>query len=190
MASPEGFSLGINETKYFASGFRLSSFGSSETTITPGETALHEAEHAVVAEDNGTAALSATIVAGEGYLGLTQLSRSDPVAAAAPHANGRDGTGWDMHIVRSHGNEHGSLHAAKHILAGSKEKVFEVASVLQEKKTIGRSEIRSAMEGEYKRKREAVTVWLRDPKGNERKLTDLKVEKGRVMIPGEWVTIM
>jgi hypothetical protein len=189
MASPEGFSIGINETQYLANGVRVSSAGKFEERERPGETALHEAEHAVVAEENGTAVVSATIVPGEGYSGLTMLSKTDAVAAAAPHSNGRRGTSWDMQIVRRMGSESAAIHAAQHILAGNKEKVDEVASILEKKKTIGRTEVRDAMDGVYKKEREAVTVWLRDPAGRERKLTDVRVVEGKLIIPGEWVTL-
>ena len=77
-----------------------------------GGTARHEARHAVAAEANGTRVVFASIIPGPGYLGITQLSAFDAIAAAAPHAHGDSGTGHDVSIIEHAGESVGAAGAA------------------------------------------------------------------------------
>ena len=109
----------------------------------------HEADHVVVGVENGTPVVLATIVpnAANGSLGETHFSRPDAVAAAAPHARGRRGTGYDMHIVAALGvSESSAMATASRILSANQHKVDEVAAELAEKKTLNRWEILEAMD--------------------------------------------
>lgn len=97
MASPEAFKIGLG-TEYIGK-TRVSVVPKHEQKRGPrpaSSVATHETEHAVTAIVNGTPVESVTIIPGPGYNGLTKLARPDPIAAVAPHANGRDGTSHDV----------------------------------------------------------------------------------------------
>lgn len=110
------------------------------------ETALHEIEHAFVGAKRGVGIEEVSVVPGPGYLGFTRFSRPDAVAAAAPHANGRDGTEHDMNIVEHLGaDESSACSAARTILAGREKLIEQLAGFLEFKQSIDGGEFLSAL---------------------------------------------
>lgn len=112
-------------------------------------TALHEARHAVTAERNGTSVLYATVVPGNGSLGLTALSSFDATAAAAPHAYGDGGTSADVLMIQEAGHSVESAGAAARSILASREAqlmVDAVATALDRHGTVGGNDIRGIME--------------------------------------------
>ena len=112
-----------------------------EIEIIPGRTATHEAMHVIGAKKNRTGVESATIVAGDGYLGLTILSKPDAVAAMAPHSMGAGGTGHDVFIAGHIGNAGAAESAARGIIRSNMDEVHAVAVALEKKKTITSADI-------------------------------------------------
>ncbi len=106
----------------------------------PGATAIHEAEHAVPGKDD---VIKATIKPGPGYSGATWFTRFNAAAAAAPHAHGRGGTGFDVEQIRRAGHSLGAaMSAGRAALSGKDEHVLEVAKALQEEETLSGNDIR------------------------------------------------
>lgn len=175
----------------YIDGFQIRVQKDNKPHITPGSTAVHEATHAVAAIANGTSVKKATIEPGPGYLGLTELSRFDPIAAAAPHADGCSGTGHDVHIVAMMGIDvRAASSAALGVVGQNRQEIGAVASLLEEKKTITGSDIEASIRevGEKKKGHEKAIVFIKAADGSERSLkTDM--HGGIVMIPGEWITL-
>ena len=183
-----GMTLGINETKWVA-GFKISTEGKDPTPKkkSTNSTAKHEAMHVVAAINNGTSVESVTIVPGPGYSGLTELSRPDPVAALAPHANGADGTSYDVYIAGLMGHSSESLGGvARGIIGAHQEEVEAVAVALEEERTLGSLGIKRAIE-EYKRpKFETAKVSVQTPDGDRVEISKAQVRDNIVMVPNVW----
>jgi hypothetical protein len=191
MSNLEHGCIGINSTHFFADGSKASAQFVARQVFrrkNPGETALHEAEHAVVAEANGTAVKRVTTVPGSGYLGLTELSRFDPLAAVAPHANGRNGTAHDLVMVSHAGaDSHAATHAARHILREKRTHILEVAQTLEERRTIGRSEVLEAIDiAENGRE---VIIFIEKSNGSQKKISGIKTKDAHIPIRQEWFVI-
>lgn len=186
-----GMALGINETKWVA-GFKISAEGQSTTPKkkATNSTAKHEAMHVVAAINNGTSVESVTIIPGPGYSGLTELSRPDPVAALAPHANGADGTSFDVYIAGLMGHSPESLGGvARGIIGAHQEEVEAVAVALEEERTLGSGGINKAIE-EYKvPKYDTAKISVQAPDGEQKEIKSIKVEQNQVMIPGVWINL-
>lgn len=116
----------------------------------PGSTAQHEAAHVVAAGE----IVHATIIPSGDALGTTQPVRMTAAAAAAADAMGYDGTGWDMFLTEHFlGVDAGTARsAARAALSGKQEEMWEVATILQEQKTIGQPEVRQAWQNVYERR--------------------------------------
>lgn len=140
---------------------------------------VHEAKHVVAAELNGTAVQSATIIAGVGYEGLTILSKPDAVAALAPHATGESGTGHDVMIAELIGSA-GAESAARGIINSNMDKVMAVAEVLEEKRTIGSTDIKKAIKEVDSPPPIFATVFVETPDGHSKKLSGLEVKDGAI----------
>lgn len=183
MGGPEG-RIGINETKYFGN-TKITAIAEPKKTVIAGETAEHEATHAVTAIKNGTSVRMATNIAGDGYLGATFLSRPDAVAAAAPHAVGHRGTGHDVSIVHAIGN-HGAFSAARTIVAMNHDNISAVAALIEEKGTVSGGEIEATMDAVDK-KEEKVTIVVEDITAGKRKQEKVIASKGVVVFKSEWL---
>lgn len=167
-------------------------FGNSSIEVTsnllsnaihPSDTAHHEATHSVVALANGTGVKSASVIPGDGYLGITELTRFDAVAAVAPHAIGHDGTGWDLYITQAQG--HGVDNAAsvaKSIVSGERDIIQEVAAHLDEKGSLSGGEI-EAIRQDVK-KGESVTVTVKGDNNTE-EVIQMRATDGVVMLPSK-----
>lgn len=106
----------------------------------PGSVAEHEAAHVVAAGE----IVMATIIPSGGALGTTQpVKMTAAAAAAAAEAMGHKGTGWDMYLTEHVlGVDPGTAKsAARSALSGRGEEMYEVASLLEEKGTIGQSDV-------------------------------------------------
>lgn len=183
--------IGVNQTQYINDS-RLSAERQSTNVrkVVPGETAIHEAKHAVAAVVNGTPVKEVTIIPGPGYLGLTELGRPDPIAAAAPYATGSKGGEYDVSVIPLMGGDVNSASSAgRSIIYGNPEAVEEVASVVEERKTITGYEVKQAMNrvGNKRKEGEKATVFIKNPDGREQRITDVNVKNGVVMVPGEWI---
>lgn len=108
----------------------------------PQGTASHEAAHAVAAGE----IVYATIIPSGDALGTTQPVKMTAAAAAAPDALGHSGTGWDMFLTEHMlGVDPGTARsAARSALSGRYEEIEEVATLLQERKTIGQRDMKEA----------------------------------------------
>lgn len=181
MASPEMLRIPVGQKL---------SFGNSSIEVTsnllssnshPSDTAEHESTHAVVAIAHGTDVESASVIPGDGYLGITKLTKFDAVAAVAPHAMGHDGTGWDLYITKAQG--HSPDHAgsvARSYATTEKNVILEVAAHLDAKGAMSGSEIKTIRED--LKQGESVTVKHTDEKGNVETI-ETRAEDGIVMFP-------
>lgn len=180
-------SIGIKNTWYSSNGFRLSSKPTEQNVRSrrvAGRTARHEAKHAFPNPDN---VKTVTIIPGPGYFGLTELHIPDPVAALAPDATGEDGTGWDVRAAISitGGNIGPASNVAKSIVNENAEEVEEVASVLEEKKTISGYEVKQAIDNVRNKRKvgEKATLFIKSPEGFEQRIPDVDVRNGIVILP-------
>lgn len=147
----------------------------------PGSVAVHEAAHVVAAGK----IVFATITPSGNALGTTQPVEMTAAAAAAPEAIGCEGTGWDMflteHIL---GVDPGSAKsAARSALSGKEEEMHEVATILEERRTIGQRDVEKAREN-VRRKREGrhpIEVEIISPTG-QRKSFKMESSRGEVKI--------
>ena len=155
----------------------------------PGGTARHEAAHVVAAGE----IVYATIIPRGEALGITQPVKMTAAAAAAPEALGHDGTGWDMflteHIL---GVDPGTAKsAARSALSGRQEEMHEVATLLEEKKTIGQRDVDQARENVKKRRQgiHPIEVETTSPQGKttttivESFRGEIKIENGLLKFP-------
>lgn len=157
--------------------------------VVPSDTALHEATHTVPALVNGTPVEEVSIVPGPGYLGITKLGRPDPIAALAPHSTGHNGTGHDVFIASLMVNDIGpASNVAKSIAQSRQKEIAAVASLLEEKGTITGYEAKEAMDSVDRKKEEnKATVFIKSPDGSEKRIPDVNVDNGVVIVPQEWV---
>jgi hypothetical protein len=186
MRSPEG-AVSINQTKYIDR-FRVTvePLTAKKKTV-GGSVATHEARHAVAAVANGTEVRSATIVPGPGYLGLTELSRPDPISAAAPHATGSNGTGHDVFIIGLMGYDVSTAsNVARGIIANNHKEVAAVAALLEEKRTVTGHEIQETMKNVSK-KEERVMVIVEDADVGKIHIEEVQATKGVVVFDKKWV---
>ena len=137
----------------------------------PGSVAKHESAHVVAAGK----IVSATIIPSGDALGTTQPVKMTAVAAVAAEALGHDGTGWDMflteHILRVDPSVAKS--AAQSALSGKSEEMYEVATLLQERSTIGQSDVEEARRNVKKRNQGIfpIEVEIVTPDGRRRSIT-------------------
>lgn len=104
----------------------------------PGQTELHEAEHAIPAIDK---VVEISSIPERNSLGHTRFSSFDAAAAGAPHANGRRGTSFDLWLIQAHGHNISSAIAAGGAALSGKEKhVNRLAGALAVKREMSGSE--------------------------------------------------
>lgn len=199
MAMPEGLRIGLG-TEYIGR-TRINVVQKPEQARPnrgpASSVARHEIEHAVTAVVNGTPVESVTIIPGPGYNGLTKLSRFDPIAAVAPFANGRSGTSHDIFITKLSGHNPEALSGiARSITDKNRPHIEEVALTLDEKKTLGGSEIVNIMNRVEKEKNKPpvkkADIYITNPDGTEWNATNVTLTpEGTVrpidMSPGLWV---
>lgn len=184
--------IAVNKSIYLENGCKVEAVAvkKPKKIIIPSQTALHETEHAYVAEKLGTGVRLVTIVPGPGYLGLTVLEEFNEVAAVAPHVNGRGGTGQDMLNARLSGtDENVAMSVARSITDPNREEINDLAGELQEKNTMTGAELRSSINSNSKKKNLEATVFIKLPSGEERKYEGFDVEKETVLVPDEIVDI-
>lgn len=196
MPSPE-ISIGAGRAEYIGN-TRVSvvpKFEHPRSSHKPASSvATHEAEHAVVAIANGTPVESVTVIPGPGYNGLTKLSRPDPIAAVAPHANGRDGTNHDVFITQLGGHNVEALSGiARNITDKKRPHIDEVARTLDAKGTLSGRDIKKVMRKVDKEKSEPIKkkadVFISRPDGTNKEISDIPYSGGIVIFPGEWVPV-
>ncbi len=133
-------------------------------------TSMHEALHA---GKSPSIVESVSIVPGPGYLGITKFSSFDSAAAAAPHAHGMDGTGWDEMLIEARGQSVGAADAeAKSKLARKGKHIEVLARYLQARKTISGNEVRQVMDRVDRG--EEVEITVTTPTGG----SETRIEKG------------
>lgn len=195
MPNPEGLRINIGETKFTPGGSKVSAVAiedKPQSLQQPSSTARHEANHAVLAERNGTSVIDATVIPGPGYLGLTRLSRPDAIAAVGPHADGMGGTGHDVRIARLMGHHEASIGSiAKKIANENKSHIHAVATELDKKGTLGGSEIRSIIKSVDSKKENPVRrveIFIKNENGDQRKI-EINSSNKTVMIPNTWYEV-
>lgn len=153
----------------------------------PGETAEHEAAHVVAAGE----IVYATIIPSGNALGATKPVRMTAAAAAAAEAMGHSGTGWDMFLTEHYlGVDPGiAKSAAKAALSGRQEEIEEVASLLEERKTIGQGDVDQARRNVEKRRDgiHPVEVQISSPEGQTKVVTTLSF-RGEIKIQDNLLT--
>lgn len=114
--------------------------------VSPSDTALHELEHAYVAVKNGTGVKEISIIPEGNTLGYVIMDKADPIAGAAPHAHGRDGTGHDVEMVKESGMSLSSACSAAENIMRGKDKIIErLAGFVELKKKISGEEFLGAL---------------------------------------------
>lgn len=195
MGSPESLSFAPQaSTRFLENGTKLSLVTTEKSLEEPSnDTAIHEAQHVVAAEVNGTDIVMTTINPEGDSLGRTLPSRMDAIAAIAAHAMGGRGTGHDRRVVRFMGHDESSVAGvARSILTKNVHKVKAVARELEKKRTIFGSEIKSVMQEADDDKRlgpkKSVDVYVKTPDGSEQKFTKDNIRNENIMVPGDWIT--
>ena len=120
----------------------------------PGLTAKHEAPHVVAAIPAG-GIVEATIIPKGDSLGSARPVRMTAASAAAAGALGHAGIGWDRYITENYlGVDWGTAKsAARAVLAGKDDLIKEVATVLEEERTIRQYHVDNAMRRVEEKKR-------------------------------------
>ena len=135
-----GISTGTNITK-LDNGFSISATRVEVQRVIPSDVSMHEAAH-VVASDG---IISATIIPSENALGTTIPKRMTVAAAGAPAALGHSGTSHDLRVAAYLGSDlQTTLAAGRAALKGQEEVMHEVATLLEERKTIGQTDVEEA----------------------------------------------
>ena len=119
----------------------------------PGSVAQHESAHIVAAGR----IKSATIIPSGNALGTTTPEVMTAAAAAAAAAMGHDGVGWDLFVTEQMlgVDAQTAKTAARQALSGKQEEMHEVATLLEERKTIYQSDVEEAREN-VRRKRKGI----------------------------------
>lgn len=142
--------------------------------VNPSRTSDHEAIHTVAAIKNNTHVIEASRIPGPGYLGFTELSNPDAIAAVAPHAFGHCGTGHDLNIVEIMGYDpHLLANTARKLLCGSEKEIHAVAALIEINGSISGFQAEEVME---QTENPEVDVEIVDPLGEKRQFVK-KVRK-------------
>jgi hypothetical protein len=164
------------------SGATISISSRQEQRKRPSETAWHESAH-IVASGR---IKSATIIPSGDALGSTTPEVMTPAAAAAAAADGHGGTGWDKFLTeRILGLSFASAKAAaRAALSGKGLEKEEVAIALEEKGTIGQSDVDEAYEKASNRRNGIIDVFIEveDIDGNKNAF-HTETLHGEVQIP-------
>jgi len=112
------------------------------------DTTWHESEHISPDPDN---VQWATNQSGDGFLGLTVLRRHSIIQAAAPHANGRRGTGFDLATIeaRRHDLNSAISEAGKVINQLKRRTLFIAARLYRQGYITGAEAKQASTESEY-----------------------------------------
>ncbi len=138
--------------------------------VEPGETADHEARHAVAGAEDGILPKLASRIPGPGYLGKTEFPLFSAAAAMAPDAHGCNGTGYDVALVRAMGQDPGAAAAAaRSLLSGKEEIIHAVAALIEVKGTAYGHEISEAM---FSAANPRVNVEITDPSGQSSRYSE------------------
>lgn len=134
------FSSPINTITKLESGAVISVQKKEVKLPIPNDTELHEAKHAVLAKP-GEIVLVTSIPEGNA-LGQTILRNADPIAAAGPASDGHSGVSFDEYQIRRMGyNPRAMKAAARSELKWLGEEVYQIASDLHVKRTMGQVDV-------------------------------------------------
>lgn len=169
MERQEGIQIGIDKPTYH-NGIKIEAYKIEDSSKGASDTALHEAKHVVAGIDDGANIEVVSVVPGPGYLGITRFNRFTDAGAAAPDADGHNGTGWDTHLIEKHG---GNLMSArvrgKSSILRRPKHVLKVARELDRRGTLNGSEVmqiyRELEEGEE------IRIDITDIDGNKKTFT-------------------
>lgn len=136
-------------TRTFENGTTVSARKVEVKRPIPGSVAKHEAAHVVAAGR----IVSATIIPSGHAEGKTRPVHLTASSAAAAGAMGYEGFGWDKHLTVNYlGVDWETAKAAARAdLSGRGEEMYEVASIIQERSTIGHADVEEARENVKKR---------------------------------------
>ena len=186
--SKERLHIPINPLTIMPDGTSIRVRRIEESRAIPGSVAQHEAAH-VIASDGIE---SATIIPSGNALGTTTPKRMTPAAAGAAAAMGHRGVGWDLflaqHVMGVHAESAKSQ--ARAVLSGQEEEMHEVASLLEERKTIGQPDVDEARRN-VRNRREGifpVEVSIQSAHG-ELQIHKTESYHGKVLVPGEWLEL-
>lgn len=147
----------------------------------PGKVARHEAAHVIAAGE----IVSATIIPSGNARGITQPVKMTAATAAAAEALGYDGTGWDMYLTKHILNTDPNVakSAARAAMSGKDEEMQEVATLLEERKTIGQKDVEEAVRSVDNRRKgiHPVEVQITSPEGKTQVIADLSF-RGEIKI--------
>ena len=158
-------------TQELEDGTTVSAQRIEEPRVVPGSVAEHEAAHVVASGE----IVMATIIPSGDASGTTQPVKMTAAAAAAAEAMGHDGTGWDMYLTKYVlGVDPGvAKSAARSALSGRAEEMYEVASILQKRKTITQVDVEEARQNVRDRRQGIFPVEIKiiTPDGKISRLT-------------------
>lgn len=158
-------------TRAFDNGTTISASKLERPRKIPSSVAKHEAAHVVAAGE----IVMATIIPSGDALGRTQPVKMTAAAAAAAEALGHDGTGYDMYLTEHIlGVDPGvAKSAARSALSGRDEEIYEVATLLEERGTIGQSDVKEAKQNVCDRRQGIFPVEIRisTPEGKTARFT-------------------
>lgn len=147
----------------------------------PLRTAKHEAAHVVASGE----IIEATIIPSGDALGTTQPKKMTAAAAAAAEAMGHSGTGHDMMLVKHYlgVSPEVAISAAKSALQGKEEEMKEVATLLEERRTIGQRDVEEARENVKNRAQGIFPIQIEiiTADGNKKQI-ETKSYKGEIKI--------
>lgn len=138
---------------------------------TSDEVAHHEAEHAKVAEDRHKGNVKyASISPSADSLGRVAMHSWDNVAAVAPHARGRAGTGFDLFAAEMHGGNLGADSSAALALLNAEPEVSQaLANALFAYKDLSGDEVRETIQ--EAREGKTVDIFVYAPDGTYTQMT-------------------
>lgn len=132
----------VSARKTLENGTSISVKKIEEIRPLPNKTAEHEAAHVVASGE----IVNASIIPSGDALGTTRPVRMTAVAAAAAAALGFEGTGWDQFITEQvlGVDFRTAKAAARSVLSGKEDEMYEIATILQERSTIDQYDVNLA----------------------------------------------
>jgi hypothetical protein len=148
----------------------------------PGLTARHEAAHVVAA----SAIVEADIIPRGDTLGTTRPVRMTAATAAAAGAMGYQGTGWDRFLTENYLDVpwNSAINASQAVLSDKKDLLEEVATTLEEEKSIRQYHVEAAKKRVAEKRQGIYPVILEIyQSGKKVRSVETKSFHGEVVIP-------
>lgn len=150
------FSPKVNSATKLENGAIVSVNAIVEKRPIPGDKALHEAKHIIP----NPRIIYASIVPTAEADAITVPEKITAAAAAGPASDGHVGVGHDLNVLtlRLGVDIKKGLALARAALKGKSEEVLEIATILEERKTIGQRDVDEGLDNVRKRREGIFTV--------------------------------